>query len=163
MFRNRLSDCPNQCRGRGVDRKRVKWVRGPKVHLSGWMKSKWTLTWQSTSRAWEAEVPTGGPGVDLPSSRPRGEVGPRFSRALSPGGSHVSSSRALPDGGRDAGPKQTKTRWSGEPAGDRRREGAGPRQSGLPGRRPASHQQAAEGKGAQATVPIHASTPNRLE
>lgn len=45
-------------------------------------------------------MPAGAREEGLQDSRPRGEVGPRFSRALSPGGSHVSSSRALPDGGR---------------------------------------------------------------
>ena len=42
----------------------------------------------------------GGGTARLPARR---EVEPRFSRALSPGGSHVSSSPALPDGGRGRG------------------------------------------------------------
>lgn len=61
--------------------------------------------------------------MGLPGSRPLREVESRFSRALSPGGSHVSSSPALPDGGpgrgglsrrKDPGPEERrwgKTGW----------------------------------------------------
>lgn len=59
----------------------------------------------------------------------RREVEPRFSRALSPGGSHVSSSPALPDGGRGRGAESHKAPWSGVrgcPAETGRERSSGP-------------------------------------
>lgn len=49
------------------------------------------------------EGSAGRPEVELLVSRPWREVESRFSRALSPGGSHVSSSPALPDGSQGRG------------------------------------------------------------
>ena len=74
--------------------------------------------------------PQEGPEVGLPSLPARREVEPRFSRALSPGGSHVSSSPALPDGGRGRGAEAHKAPWSGVrgcPAEARRERSSGPR------------------------------------
>lgn len=90
--------------------KRRQWPEG---------KGTWTLTQKSEALDW------GGGGARrcqregrrwdrrLPAGR---EVESRFSRALSPGGSHVSSSPALPDGGRGRG-ASAESPWSGGPSG----------------------------------------------
>lgn len=68
--------------------------------------------------AWDLgpDVPQRWGGDTLVRFSARREVEPRFSRALSPGGSHVSSSPALPDGGRERGASQA-ARRSEKPAG----------------------------------------------
>lgn len=65
--------------------------------------------------------------MGLPGLPARREVEPRFSRALSPGGSHISSSPALPDGGWGRGAEAHKAPWSrvrGCPAEAGRERGA---------------------------------------
>ena len=86
--------------------------------------------------------PQEGPEVGLPGLPARREVEPRFSPALSPGGSHVSSSPALPDGGWGRGAEAHKAPWSqvrGCPAeaGRERSSGPGRLVSGAATRHPA--------------------------
>lgn len=103
----------------------------------------------------------GGPEVGLPGSRPRREVESRFSRALSPGGSHVLPPRHSQMAARGAGPKQTKDPWPEEQGGGRHGGQAPARVAQSPGPRPPrrSRQRRGKGRAPRATVPV----PGRLE
>lgn len=102
--------------------------------------------------------------MGLPGSRPRREVESRFSRALSPGGSHVSSSPALPDGGRGRGAQADES--PGAWRDRRRRTGGGARARVSPSLQPRPPKAQGRGKlrAPRETVPGSAPpTPQPVE